>query len=97
MNPTMNEAQDQRNMTAWIIPGLAIGAAIGLAFAASRRKKSRWDVAREIGERVASNRDDLVDTGRNMVDRIKLIYEEGRKVVEEAAELWEQGRTLVKR
>jgi hypothetical protein len=96
MNATMNNMRDNRNMAAWIIPGLAIGAAVGIAYAASHRRKSRWDVAKDMTERVASKREDLAEMGRNIVDRLRIIYEEGRKVVEEATELWEQGRKLVR-
>ncbi len=90
----------QNNATKWIIPGVAIGAAIGIAYAATRRKRNpwedRWETAKDVGEKLYDKRDDLAEHGRNMLDRIRLIYDEGRKVVEEATELWSLGRKLVR-
>jgi len=85
------------NNKMWI--GIAIGAGVGLAYALSARsKKSRWDNfdAKEMTERLADNREDLVDRGKQMMDRIRVIYEEGRKVVDDASELWSHGRKLVR-
>jgi len=94
----MEQESGGSNLAAWIIPGVAIGTAIGLAYAAaSRRKRSRWDQARSISERVYANREDLVEGGRNLMERLQIIIQEGRKVVEEAADLWGQGRKLVTR
>jgi hypothetical protein len=44
---------------------------------------------------MASHSGDLADATRDIVERIKVIYEEGRKVVEEAADLVHQGRKMV--
>jgi hypothetical protein len=85
------------NYAAWIIPGVAIGAAIGLAYAASHRRRSRWDQTKEVSERLYENRHDFMEGGRNLFDRIQLIVDDGRKVVEEAAGLWSQGRRIVRR
>jgi hypothetical protein len=78
--------------------GLAIGAAIGLGIALSRtRRHSRWDSARQFGERLAEHKDDFAQVGNNILDRVRTIYDESRKVVEEAGELWTHGRKLVHR
>jgi LPXTG-motif cell wall-anchored protein len=77
----------------WI--GIGVGAAIGLAFALSRRKKDRWSAAKEVSQRFADRSGDLAAAGKDIVDRIKVIYDESRKVVEEAGELWSHGRKLV--
>jgi hypothetical protein len=77
----------------WI--GVAVGVAVGIGIALSRRKRSRWDQAREVTRRVADGSPDLADATRDIVDRVKTIYEEGLKVVEDAGELWSHGRKLV--
>jgi hypothetical protein len=94
---TVNGGQTQvdvnGNKGIWI--GIAVGAAVGIGIAISRRKKSRWDQARELTHRVANRTGDLGDATRDIVDRVKTIYEESRKVVEDAGELWHHGRRLV--
>jgi hypothetical protein len=75
--------------------GLAAGTAIGLGIALSRRqKKTRWDAARRIGERLSDHSGDLSEAAANIVGRVKLIYEEGCKVAEDAGQLWAQGRKV---
>jgi hypothetical protein len=75
--------------------GVAAGTAIGLGIALSRRqKKTRWDSARRIGERLSDHSRDLSEAAANIVSRVKVIYDEGRKVAEDASELWAQGRKV---
>jgi hypothetical protein len=75
--------------------GIAAGTAIGLGIALSRRqKKTRWDAARKIGERISDHSGDLSEAAANIVSRVKVIYDEGRKVAEDASELWAQGRKV---
>jgi hypothetical protein len=81
------------NNRIWI--GLAVGAALGIGIALSRRKRTRWDSAREVGKRLSDRTGDLAETTRDIVERIKTIYDESRKVVEEASDMWEHGRKLV--
>jgi hypothetical protein len=84
--------------------GIAAGAAIGIGLALSRRRPaSRWEMARErldrakgVASRVAEEREDFAETGRDLLDRVRLIYEESRKVVDEMGHLWEHGRKLVR-
>src|SRR5262249_19632397 len=73
----------------WI--GVAIGAAVGIGIALSRRKRTRWETAREL---MTDRSGDLAHTTRAIADRVKNIYAETRKVVEEASELWAHGRRL---
>jgi len=93
MEDEMNTEGQGLNAGIWI--GIAVGAAVGIGIAISRRKKTRWDAARETGERISSHSSELADSTRDIMDRVKLIYEESRKVVEEAGERWEHGRKLV--
>jgi gas vesicle protein len=83
-----------QNKAIWI--GVAIGAAVGLGFALSRgKRRDPWSTAKEAAGRVASRTSDMSDTTKDIVERIRTIYEESRKVVEDASELWEHGRKLV--
>jgi hypothetical protein len=81
------------NTKIWI--GIAVGAAVGLGIALSRRghgRRSRWDdVTRRIGE----SSSDFAEATRDIADRIKTIYDESRRVVEEAGAIWSHGRKLV--
>jgi gas vesicle protein len=72
--------------------GVGVGAAIGVAVALNRRKRSGWYTATR---RVADKTNDLAVVSKDMLERIKVIYAETRKVVDEATELWSQGRKLV--
>lgn len=78
--------------------GIAAGAAIGigLMLANRRRPENRWDRARDIARKVDADKDEFKEVGRDMLDRIRVIYEEGRKVAEEAQHLWTRGRSLVR-
>jgi ABC-type Zn2+ transport system substrate-binding protein/surface adhesin len=94
MDSEMNNDQGP-NIGIWI--GIAVGAAVGIGIALSRRKRSPWDSARRITNKVADHSGDLADATSNIVERVKKIYDEGCKVVEDAGELWAHGRKLVNR
>lgn len=83
--------QNNTNLV-WI--GVGVGAAIGVAVAISRRKREPWYSARQVTRRVADHTSDLAAASKDIVDRLKIIYNESCKVVEEATELWSQGRKL---
>ena len=89
----MNGSWDVNSTKLWM--GVAIGVAVGLGIALSRKKKTKWDQAQEITRRVADRSPDFADATRDIVERVKTIYEEGLKVVEDAGELWSHGRKLV--
>jgi hypothetical protein len=82
------------NRALWI--GIAAGAAVGIGIALSRRKRTRWESAREVGQRVARSGSDLGAAARDLITRVKGVYEEGLKIAEDAGELWEHGRRLVR-
>lgn len=83
------------NIGLWL--GIAVGAAIGVGIAISRRKRSPWDSARKLTNRLSDHSGDFADATSHIMQRVKTIYDEGCKVVEEAGELWSQGRKLVHR
>ena len=83
----------QRNKAIWI--GVAIGSAVGVGIALSRRKKDPWASARSVTKRVANRTGDISEAAREIVDHVRNIYEESCKVVDEAGDLWAHGRKLV--
>src|SRR4051794_29447097 len=93
MDSEMNNDQGP-NIGIWI--GIAVGAAVGIGIALSRRKRSRWDSARELTHRVAEHSGDFADATRGIVERVRNIYDESMKVVEDASSLWQHGRKLVR-
>jgi len=82
-----------RNKAIWI--GVAIGAAVGVGFALSRRKRDPWSTARSAAGRVASRTGDISAATKDIMERVRTIYEESCKVIDEAGELWQHGRKLV--
>ena len=90
---TANDAYSMlENNSSKIWMGLAIGTAIGLGIALSRRKKSRWDVARK---QLSGRSAEFAGAANDIVDRVKTIYAEGAQIVEDACELWTRGRKMV--
>ncbi|HJT86584.1 MAG TPA: hypothetical protein VJ732_01985 [Bryobacteraceae bacterium] len=91
----MESPNGSRNNAIWM--GVAIGTAVGIGIALSRRKAARdpWSAAHDITKRVANRSGEISDVTRDILDHIKNIYDESIKVVEEAGELWTQGRKLV--
>jgi hypothetical protein len=76
--------------------GIALGTAIGVGIAISRRpKKNGWDIARRATKEISGRSAEIGDAAREIVDRVKTIYEEGSRIAEDAAELWTRGRKLV--
>src|SRR5690349_3742205 len=73
MESEMNNGMGSNASKIWI--GIAVGAAVGIGIALSRRKKSHWDSAREVTRRISDRSGDLADATRDIVDRVKTIYE----------------------
>ena len=97
MASTMSNIEDIAAKNAakiWL--GVAVGAAVGIGIALSRRKRSRWDTARDFGHRITERSGDLAEITRGLADRVRNIYEESRRVVDDAGALWSHGRKLVR-
>jgi gas vesicle protein len=85
--------EDNGVKLAWFVAGAAIGAAVALLFAPQTGEQTR----RLIGDKAKEGRDALADSGRDMMDRGRDLYERGRKMADEAAEMFERGRKIVDR
>ena len=85
------------NNKLWIAIAVGAGVGVAIAFGAHNAKRSRWDRwdTREMAKKFNNHKDDLLERGRDMIDRIRVICEEGKKVVDDAGELWHEGRKLV--
>jgi hypothetical protein len=46
-------------------------------------------------KRFSNKSEDLAEVSRDILERVKTIYDEGRRVVDDAGELWTHGRKLV--
>jgi hypothetical protein len=80
----------------WIWIGVAAGAAVGIGVAMARGRRKRWDSAAKITRRIREGSEDLADRTKDLVTRVRNIYDESLKVVDEAGGLWARGRKLVR-
>jgi hypothetical protein len=69
---------------------------VGIGIALSRHKKTRWEVARTITNRVAERSGDFADVASELLGRVRHIFDESCRVVEDASHLWAHGRRLVR-
>jgi gas vesicle protein len=75
----------------WFVAGAALGATIALLFAPASGEVTR----RRIGRTAAKGRDLVEETGRDVMDRSKGLFDKGRKLADDAAELFERGKKMV--
>ena len=75
----------------WFVAGIAIGATIALLYAPASGEETR----RKLAKTAVKGRAALADSGEEMLDRGKELYEKGRKMADDAAEMFERGRKIV--
>ena len=75
----------------WFMAGIAIGATVALLYAPASGEKTR----RLIVKKTQQSRDAVADSGRDMLERGKDMYERGRKLADDAADMFERGRKIV--
>jgi len=83
--------QDYGSKALWFVAGIAIGATIALLYAPDSGEVTRKKIAR----RTQEGRDALAESGKDMLDRGKEMYERGRKLADDAADMFERGRKIV--
>jgi gas vesicle protein len=89
----MDRIEDEMSSTlAWFLTGAIIGATVAILFAPKTGKETR----RFISDKTQQGREAVAETGKDIVDTSKEMFERGRKLVEDAADLFERGRKLVK-
>jgi len=83
--------EDTGGKVIWFVAGIAIGATIALLYAPHSGEVTR----RKIAKRTEQGRAALADSGKEMLDRGKEMYEKGRRLADDAAEMFERGRKIV--
>jgi gas vesicle protein len=86
-------AQDNGSKVIWFLAGAAIGAAVALLYA----PQSGEEVRRYLGDKAKEGRTALADSGHDMMERGRELFERGRKMADEAAEMFDRGRKIVNR
>ena len=77
---------------AWFLTGVVIGATVAVLYA----PKSGKDTRQFISEKTQQGRDAVTETGKDVVEASKEMFDRGRKLVEDAADLFDRGRKLVR-
>ena len=83
--------KDSGSSIAWFLAGAAAGAAIALLYA----PKTGKDTRKLIHKTPRDGRKAVENTGEELMERGKELYERGRKIADDAAELFERGKKLV--
>jgi gas vesicle protein len=77
---------------AWFLTGVVIGATVAVLYA----PKSGKDTRQFISEKTQQGKDAVTETGKDVVEASKEMFDRGRKLVEDAADLFDRGRKLVR-
>jgi gas vesicle protein len=88
----MENRDDYAGRIAWFLTGAVVGATVAILFAPKSGKETR----KMIGDTTQRGRDAVSDTGRDVVEAGRDMFERGRKLVDDAADLFERGRKLVR-
>jgi len=80
---------ESSNRLAWFLTGAIIGATVAVLYAPKSGKDTRQYIADK-------SKDAVGDTGKNIIDASREMFDRGRQLVDEAADLFERGRKLVK-
>ena len=84
-------SEDYGSKVVWLMAGVAIGATVALLYAPASGEETR----RTIVKKTKQGREAIGDSGREMLERGKEMYEKGRKMADDAAEMFERGRKIV--
>ncbi len=88
----MENLDDYAGKIAWFLTGAVVGATVALLFAPKSGKETR----KMIGNTTQRGKDAVTETGKDVVEAGREMFERGRKLVDDAAELFERGRKLVR-
>jgi gas vesicle protein len=87
----MSDEADYSGRLTWFLTGAAIGAAVALLYAPKSGKDTR-KLLNKTGQR---GKEALEDTGKDIAEAGRDMFERGRKLVDDAADLFDRGRKLV--
>jgi gas vesicle protein len=72
------------------------GAIIGATAAILYAPRSGKDTRQYIADKTQQSYDNISETGKDIVEASREMFDRGRQLVEDAADLFERGRKLVK-
>ncbi len=84
-------SQEYGSKAVWFMAGIAIGATVALLYAPATGEDTR----RQLSRKAQRGADALADSGNDLLERGREMYERGRKLADEAAEMFERGRKIV--
>ncbi len=87
-----DEMEESASRLAWFLTGAIIGATVAILYA----PKSGKDTRQFLTDKTQQGREAINETGQDIVDAGREMFDRGRKLVEDAAALFERGRKLVK-
>jgi gas vesicle protein len=87
-----NGRDEAVSVIAWFLTGAAVGVTVAMLFA----PKSGRDTRRYLSGKTQQGKEAVTQTGSDLVDAGRDVFERGRKLVEDAADLFERGRRLVR-
>lgn len=82
---------DYSGSVLWFVAGAAIGASIAILFAPASGDETRGLIAKK----TSAGRDALTESGNDMMDRGRELFDRARKLTDEAADMFDKGRKLV--
>jgi gas vesicle protein len=92
LNEVEIDGEQGTNRLAWFITGTIIGVTVALLYAPKSGKHAR----QFISEKAQQGKETVAETGAQVADVSRDMFERGRKVVEDAADLFERARKLVR-
>ncbi|MBZ5592031.1 MAG: YtxH domain-containing protein [Acidobacteriia bacterium] len=76
----------------WFVAGAVLGGAVALLYAPKSGKETREFINKKTGE----GKEVLNQTGKEVLDKGREIYDRGKQIADDAADLFERGRRLVR-
>jgi gas vesicle protein len=86
-----DQSTDYSGRLAWFLTGAVIGATVAILYA----PKSGKDTRRLLSRTGRRGKEAIEDTGKDIADAGRDMFERGRKLVDDAADLFDRGRKLV--
>ena len=87
------ERNDSGSTLLWFVGGALLGATVALLLAPESGEKTR----KRIAGGAQRGRKAMTDSGQEIVNRGRELYERGREIAEEAAEMFERGRRIAEK
>ena len=86
-----DQSADYSGRLTWFLTGAVIGATVAILYA----PKSGKDTRRLLSKTGRRGKEAIEETGKDIADAGRDMFERGRKLVDDAADLFDRGRKLV--